>query len=208
MTTRWPKASAHKRKDLNRGQPTPLEHLDHYDSIHRFRMKGSRTSTPARYARGTATTPSPTPCPAPHTYRSPARCCAGPSTRAASRIASSRSKVRTDPDEVQAWIDGESQPTRTKFNAIVSTLRRPSAAFFLPEPPQHLNLPPPLRRSVGSRSRALDPKELREIRWARRLQQLVAHLRPAGCNARCLRHPPVRAFRLTKPRRSYPSESS
>ncbi len=87
------------------------------------------------------------------------------------------SKVRTDPDEVQAWIDGESQPTKTKFNAIVSTLRRPSAAFFLPEPPQHLNLPPPLRRSVGARSRALDPRELREIRWARRLQHLVAHLR-------------------------------
>lgn len=86
-------------------------------------------------------------------------------------------KVGSEPDEVQAWIDGESQPTKTKFNAIVNTLRRPSAAFFLPEPPQHLNLPPPLRRSVGSRSRALDPKELREIRWARRLQQLVAHLR-------------------------------
>ncbi len=93
------------------------------------------------------------------------------------------SKVRTDPDEVQAWIDGESQPTKTKFNAIVRTLRRPSAAFFLPEPPQHLNLPPPLRRSVGARSRALDPKELREIRWARRLQQLVAHLRTEDATA-------------------------
>lgn len=86
-------------------------------------------------------------------------------------------KVRTEPDNVQAWISGQAQPTKTQFNKIVSTLKRPSAAFFLPEPPQHLNLPPPLRRSVGARSRPLDAQELREIRWARRLQQLVAHLR-------------------------------
>ena len=86
-------------------------------------------------------------------------------------------KVRTEPDKVQAWISGQAQPTTTQFNKIVSTLKRPSAAFFLPEPPQHLNLPPPLRRSVGARDRALNAQELREIRWARRLQQLVAHLR-------------------------------
>ena len=86
-------------------------------------------------------------------------------------------KVRTEPVNVQAWISGQAQPTKTQFNKIVSTLKRPSAAFFLPEPPQHLNLPPPLRRSVGARNRALDARELREIRWARRLQQLVAYLR-------------------------------
>ena len=74
-------------------------------------------------------------------------------------------KVRTEPDNVQAWISGQAQPTKTQFNKIVSTLKRPSAAFFLPEPPQHLNLPPPLRRSVGARNRALDARELREIRW-------------------------------------------
>ena len=86
-------------------------------------------------------------------------------------------KVGADPGTVQAWIDGKTQPTKTQFNKIVSTLRRPSAAFFLPEPPQHLNLPPPLRQSVGARNRALNAQELREIRWARRLQHLVAHLR-------------------------------
>ena len=86
-------------------------------------------------------------------------------------------KVGADPGTVQAWIDGKTQPTKTQFNKIVSTLRRPSAAFFLPEPPQHLNLPPPLRHSVGARNRELNAQELREIRWARRLQQLVAHLR-------------------------------
>ena len=86
-------------------------------------------------------------------------------------------RVGADPDTVQAWIDGKAQPTKTQFNKIVSTLRRPSAAFFLPGPPQHLNLPPPLRQSVGARNRALNAQELREIRWARRLQHLVAHLR-------------------------------
>ena len=86
-------------------------------------------------------------------------------------------RVRADPDKVQAWIAGQAQPTKTQFNLIVSTLKRPSAAFFLPEPPQHLSLPPPLRRSVGARTRDLTPQERREIRWARRIQQLVALLR-------------------------------
>ena len=86
-------------------------------------------------------------------------------------------KVRTESDDVQDWIDGQAQPTKTQFSAIARTLKRPSAAFFLPEPPQHLNLPPPLRRSVGARNRELNAQELREIRWARRLQQIVAHLR-------------------------------
>ena len=86
-------------------------------------------------------------------------------------------KVGAEPDKVQAWISGQAQPTKTQFNKIVSTLKRPSAAFFLPEPPQHLDLPPPLRRSVGARDRALNAQELREVRWARRLQQLVVHLR-------------------------------
>lgn len=86
-------------------------------------------------------------------------------------------RVGTEPETVEAWIAGQSQPTKTQFNRIVSTLKRPSAAFFLPQPPQHLSLPPPLRRSVGARARNLTPQERREIRWARRIQQLIAHLR-------------------------------
>ena len=121
-------------------------------------------------------------------------------------------KIRTDPDNVQAWISGQAQPTKTQFNKIVSTLKRPSAAFFLPEPPQHLNLPPPLRRSVGARNRPLDAREFREIRWARRLQQLVAHLRTedASSNPRLpqfeLSAPPPRAARILRNRLDVPLE--
>lgn len=121
-------------------------------------------------------------------------------------------KVRTEPDNVQAWISGQAQPTKTQFNKIVSTLKRPSAAFFLPEPPQHLNLPPPLRRSVGARNRALNAQELREIRWARRLQQLVAHLREEDATdvPRLPRFassdPPSRAARVLRNRLNVPLE--
>ena len=121
-------------------------------------------------------------------------------------------KVRTEPDNVQAWISGQAQPTKTQFNKIVSTLKRPSAAFFLPEPPQHLNLPPPLRRSVGARNRALSAQELREIRWARRLQQLVAYLREEDATdvPRLPRFapsdPPSRAARVLRNRLNVPQE--
>ena len=114
-------------------------------------------------------------------------------------------KVGADPGTVQAWIDGKAQPTKTQFNKIVSTLRRPSAAFFLPEPPQHLNLPPPLRQSVGARNRALNAQELREIRWARRLQHLVAHLREEdGTGVPQL--PQLHTSRRAQPRRAKPSQ--
>ena len=115
-------------------------------------------------------------------------------------------KVRADPDNLQAWIDGQAQPTKTQFKKIVSTLRRPSAAFFLPEPPQHLSLPPPLRRSLGAENRALNAQELREVRWARRLQQLVAHLRQEDATDApqllqfALSDPPSRAARALRNR--------
>ena len=121
-------------------------------------------------------------------------------------------KVRTEPDNVQAWISGQAQPTKTQFNKIVGTLKRPSAAFFLPEPPQHLNLPPPLRRSVGARNRALNAQEFREIRWARRLQQLVAHLRSEDASSVPrlpqfeLSDPPSRAARILRNRLDVPLE--
>ena len=121
-------------------------------------------------------------------------------------------KVSSDPAKVQDWIAGQAQPTKTQFNKIVSTLKRPSAAFFLPDPPQHLNLPPPLRQSVGARNRELNAQELREIRWARRLQQLVAHLRAEGASdvpqlpRFAPTDPPNRAARLLRNRLDVPLE--
>ena len=119
-------------------------------------------------------------------------------------------RVRTESDRIQDWIDGHAQPTKTQFSAIVRTLKRPSAAFFLPEPPQHLNVPLPLRHSVGARNRELNAQELREIRWARRLQQLVAHLRAEDAPdiPQLLRftpsNPPSRAARILRNRLDVP----
>lgn len=52
-------------------------------------------------------------------------------------------------------------------------MKRPSAIFFLPEPPRNVGIPAQLR-SEPAGGRALGPGELREIRATRRLQGLLS----------------------------------
>ncbi len=86
-------------------------------------------------------------------------------------------KIKVAPDTLAGFLAGLAQPTTTQFRAIVDAVRRPSAVFFLPEAPNEATLTPPFRRAIGDAPRQLRPKELREVRWALRLQRLVAHIR-------------------------------
>lgn len=83
-------------------------------------------------------------------------------------------RIGSTPDRVRAWIAEEDQPSKTEFNSIVGVLRRPSAMFFLPEPPTQTAVPPTFRKAPGSRN--VTPQELIEIRWALGLQELAADL--------------------------------
>lgn len=89
--------------------------------------------------------------------------------------------IKVEPGDVVAWENGEASPSKGTFTKIVEVLKRPSAVFFLPEPPFASGLPTSLRNAPGLGSHKLDQAEVRQIRWARRLQDVVGWaLREAG----------------------------
>ena len=84
-------------------------------------------------------------------------------------------KVGVGADELLRWEVGDSEPTRGQFSKLVKALRRPSAVFFLPEPPEGgAEVPPNLRRSPQGDAREMTPEEYRRLRWARRLQRVIS----------------------------------
>lgn len=83
-------------------------------------------------------------------------------------------RARLDVEGLKAWEAAESHPTRGQFSKLVSALKRPSALFFLPEPPVQAGMPTSLRSAPALGSHKLGPEEARQIRWARRLQELTS----------------------------------
>jgi DNA-binding transcriptional regulator YiaG len=51
---------------------------------------------------------------------------------------------------VEAWESGAALPSRGQFSKLAELLRRPSALFFLPEPPRKAGLPTSLRSAPGT----------------------------------------------------------
>ena len=84
-------------------------------------------------------------------------------------------RLKVDGADVEAWIGGESKPTRGQFARIARCLRRPRSIFFLPAPPGP-DAPPELRRAGGVAPRDLNPEERLWVRRARRLQGLLSLL--------------------------------
>lgn len=90
-------------------------------------------------------------------------------------------RLKVDTSVIQEWEKGKSSPSKTQFNAIVDFLRRPSAIFFLPEPPLLAALPTTFRKAPGLGEHKLNRQEVRQIRWARRLQEISSWaLRESG----------------------------
>lgn len=83
-------------------------------------------------------------------------------------------RARLTPESIQAWEAAESRPTKGQFNSLVRVLKRPSALFFLPEPPIEAGMPTSLRSAPGLGNHKLGPQEARQIRWARRIQELTS----------------------------------
>lgn len=82
-------------------------------------------------------------------------------------------RIGTDVESLRAWISESEAPSKTGFAAIVDVLRRPSAMFFLPQPPTQTSLPPKFRRAPGPHPRNVTPYERIEIRWALSLQEVA-----------------------------------
>lgn len=74
---------------------------------------------------------------------------------------------------VAEWLTGEELPTKTQFRNLVSLLRRPSAFFFLPEPPAGAATTAAFRHPPGEdHMRDISRDEAIAIRRAHRLQQV------------------------------------
>lgn len=76
--------------------------------------------------------------------------------------------------DIEAWETGAGRPTKGQFTKLVKALKRPSAVFFLPEPPTSAGMPTALRRAPGLGAHKLGPDEALQIRWARRLQEVAS----------------------------------
>jgi len=85
-------------------------------------------------------------------------------------------KVGVPVEVVQNWIDGDSHPGKTEFSRILETVRRPSAIFFMPQPPTQVDTPAAFRRAPGPQGHVISPTTLRELRKARRIQQVMSWL--------------------------------
>lgn len=99
-------------------------------------------------------------------------------------------RCQADTSEVDAWRTGDAQPTKTQFNKLVTLLRRPTAFFFLPEPPDDLAVPPSFRRPPGDdEARRISRDEANAVRTARRLQRVSGWiLKEEGVTPRAIPH--------------------
>lgn len=79
-----------------------------------------------------------------------------------------------DLGSIQAWEEAQSLPTRGQFSKLVRILKRPSALFFLPGPPVEAGMPTALRSAPALGNHKLGLQETRQIRRARRLQELLS----------------------------------
>ena len=90
-------------------------------------------------------------------------------------------RARLDLAVVQSWEAARSYPTKGQFSRLLEIMKRPSALFFLAEPPRASSMPTSLRNAPALGQRKLGPDEARQIRWARRLQELMSWvLRDSG----------------------------
>lgn len=83
-----------------------------------------------------------------------------------------RAKVAAE--SLRAWEEAELRPTKGQFSKLLKVLRRPSALFFLPKPPLEAGMPTSLRSAPALGDHKIGLDEARQIRWARRLQELTS----------------------------------
>jgi Zn-dependent peptidase ImmA (M78 family)/transcriptional regulator with XRE-family HTH domain len=97
-------------------------------------------------------------------------------TEAGLSLADLAKRAGVETDTVRAWESGDGRPGKTVFAKVVEAVRRPSAIFFMPAPPQQAGLPTNLRRAPGPTGKQLSVGALREVRKARRIQRALGWL--------------------------------
>mgnify|MGYP005816892701 CR=1 FL=1 len=82
-------------------------------------------------------------------------------------------RLTVSPATVASWESEEARPGLTEFGRILEAVRRPSAIFYMDQPPTGAGMPMSFRTAAGGSDRRVSPSALREIRKARRLQEAV-----------------------------------
>jgi Zn-dependent peptidase ImmA (M78 family)/transcriptional regulator with XRE-family HTH domain len=83
-------------------------------------------------------------------------------------------RLRVASDTLEEWQTGKSLPTKTDFSRLVEVLKRPSAIFFLPAPPQTAVKALSFRRAHTETETIATPEESRWIRVTSRLQEAAS----------------------------------
>lgn len=83
-------------------------------------------------------------------------------------------RLKIDSATLASWERGESNPTLTEFRSLAHLLRRQTAVFFLPEPPQGESPVVELRGPPGQMRANFTPDERKYIRQVARIQRAVA----------------------------------
>ena len=85
--------------------------------------------------------------------------------------------VDRSPEDIKAWMHGADQPTLPQLRRLAKQLSRPTALFYLAEPPRSASVATNLRKAPGLRDRRLSPREIKTIRWVSRIQKVLSWLR-------------------------------
>ena len=88
--------------------------------------------------------------------------------------------LKVDRGVVESWESGTALPGHGDFSKLVKVLERPSAVFFLPEPPARSAVPTSFRDAPGLSDHRLGKDEIRWIRRSRRLQDLLSWIQRHG----------------------------
>ena len=75
---------------------------------------------------------------------------------------------------VEQWEGGSVFPTRGQFATLAKLLKRPTAVFFLQEPPLKPGVATTFRHAPGLGQHELEQSEIRQLRWASRLQEIAS----------------------------------
>lgn len=83
-------------------------------------------------------------------------------------------RLSVDVDELRAWEEGQALPSKTEFNNLVQALKRPSALFFMPEPPTAESITAEFRSAPGLQGHKLTEEESRTLRKAAGVRDVLS----------------------------------
>lgn len=86
-------------------------------------------------------------------------------------------KAGVSSETILSWSKGDAAPLLGQFTKIVATLKRPTATFFLPEPPESKHVEIEFRGPRERDHRQLNPRERELVREAARLQEILSWIR-------------------------------